>query len=234
MDAKSIIAEISQSKEYYNLCKSIAKGSGLHDDLFQELLLILLEYNQEKIKLLYDKGELKWFIARILKNQHDSRTSKFNKVYRALNDTVEINNETEIKEDLSDPYTIEILDYEQSRESFKTKEEWYANNLLRAYLKEGGYRKLERKTGISRAAIRAVLERVFESIRLRAKIISDFMQTEKIVIDLPPYIKQNIFRRALIMGTDPISLTAKQLSKINKPVSFRNKPQGNQLELFQN
>lgn len=54
----------------------------LGDDLFQEFILILLEYPEEKLKDVYDRGILDWFCSRILFNQSSSKTSPFYKQYK--------------------------------------------------------------------------------------------------------------------------------------------------------
>ena len=68
------------------LVEEIFKNLGLSpkymDDLVQEIYLILLEYNQEKLQYIYDKGQLNFFLTRIIKNQYFSNTSPFFKKYR--------------------------------------------------------------------------------------------------------------------------------------------------------
>ena len=54
----------------------------LMDDLAQEIYLILLNYKDETIITAHNRGELKFLIIRIIKNQFNSSTSAFYKVYR--------------------------------------------------------------------------------------------------------------------------------------------------------
>lgn len=52
------------------------------DDLLQECNLILLEYNQPKIEQIYNNGDIKFFLSKIVTNQYNSKTSPFWKNYK--------------------------------------------------------------------------------------------------------------------------------------------------------
>ena len=56
------------------------------DDLFQEIMLILLEYDNKKLTDMYNKNQIKFFIARILCNQYYSVHSYFYKQYKKWED----------------------------------------------------------------------------------------------------------------------------------------------------
>lgn len=56
------------------------------DDLFQELMLILLEYDNKKLSEIYKKGQIKFFASRILCNQYYSVHSFFYKTYKKYED----------------------------------------------------------------------------------------------------------------------------------------------------
>ena len=70
------------------------------DDLFMEILLILLEYDNKKLDSIYQKNQIKFFIARIICNQYYSIHSAFYKKYKKYEDNKynlsdNINNEDE-------------------------------------------------------------------------------------------------------------------------------------------
>ena len=75
-----LITKTSQDKELRQICRKI--GGNLSDDLFQELMVILLEYNEQKLIDIYNKGYYKWFLVKTLTNQFNSNSSPFNKKYR--------------------------------------------------------------------------------------------------------------------------------------------------------
>lgn len=51
-------------------------------DLLQEIYMILLELDQSLLQNLIDKKQIRFYIARILRNQFYSKTSKFYKTYK--------------------------------------------------------------------------------------------------------------------------------------------------------
>lgn len=53
-------------------------------DLKEEVMLILLTYDKEKIAGMYSRKELNFFTARIIRNQWHSKNSSFWKNYRKL------------------------------------------------------------------------------------------------------------------------------------------------------
>jgi hypothetical protein len=52
------------------------------DDLEQEVYMILLEYDKDKIVELYERKQLKYFIVGIITRQYNSKTSPFYKKYK--------------------------------------------------------------------------------------------------------------------------------------------------------
>lgn len=68
-DIKTIISNMAIKDEH-------------RDDLFQEVVVILLEYDNEKLEAIYKKKQLKFFVARIICNQYYSVHSYFWKTYK--------------------------------------------------------------------------------------------------------------------------------------------------------
>ena len=71
------------------------------DDLEQEIYMILLEYNKNKIIELYNNNQLKYFIVGIIQRQYNSKTSPFYKKYKKYYSIVDENviNNMEITEE---------------------------------------------------------------------------------------------------------------------------------------
>lgn len=90
------------------LLKNISIKQNDFDDLKSEILLIILEYDKEKIIELYEKNQLKFFIIRIINNQYFSNSSpyfkKYKKYYQLIdgniynNTTDDLDNDTEDRE----------------------------------------------------------------------------------------------------------------------------------------
>lgn len=71
------------------------------DDLEQEIFMILLEYDKDKIIELYEKKQLRYFIVGIIQRQYNSKTSPFYKKYKKYYSIVDANvlNNDEINEE---------------------------------------------------------------------------------------------------------------------------------------
>ena len=71
------------------------------DDLEQEIYMILLEYDKDRIVELYEKKQLKFFIVGIITRQYNSKTSPFYKKYKKYYQYIDgnyVNNE-DVEED---------------------------------------------------------------------------------------------------------------------------------------
>lgn len=79
----NVIEEIAKRKEVEAICANIGiEGTDL-EDLSQMIYLMLLEYqDQERLVDMYARGELRFFIARMLTNNYFSITSPWYQVYR--------------------------------------------------------------------------------------------------------------------------------------------------------
>jgi hypothetical protein len=131
-----VIIKTSQDKELKQICRKI--GGNLADDLFQELMLILLEYDKEKLLSIYNKGYYKWFLVKTLTNQFNSNSSPFAKKYRPK----------EIDFILTSDYDHNIDILIDKIDKQLNKLHWYDRELFKAYVESGSYRKLSKQTDI--------------------------------------------------------------------------------------
>lgn len=96
---EQIAIEIYDSSWLQNECKKICpQDKELREDLFQEIMLIILTFKPEgALQTAYSKGEHLPFIKKIIMNQFNSVTSPFYKQYRKFasitQSTIEIENE---------------------------------------------------------------------------------------------------------------------------------------------
>ena len=82
MSTRGVVEEIARSKLIQE-CILIVTGGvwrSEYDDLVQDILIEML--NQTKIVDLYKRGQLKYFIMRIVRNNIQSNTSRFFYRYR--------------------------------------------------------------------------------------------------------------------------------------------------------
>lgn len=84
MDKMSIISEIAKKKVVETMVKNVTYKP-LNDDtkdLVQMVYLILLEYDEEKLKDLWLNNQINFFLARIIINQFRSKNSPFHTIFR--------------------------------------------------------------------------------------------------------------------------------------------------------
>ena len=82
MTKEEVVEYIARSKLIQECILMVTGGvwRSEYDDLTQDILIELLD--QEKIVSLYQKGQLKYFIMRIIRNNIQSNTSRFFYRYR--------------------------------------------------------------------------------------------------------------------------------------------------------
>ena len=85
MNKQDIITIIHKEHWIEDIIKKYNLDGSLKDDFIQEMYLILLEYNEDKIVELYSKYQLKYFLIRICVNNYKSTTSPWYKKYMKYN-----------------------------------------------------------------------------------------------------------------------------------------------------
>ena len=80
---REIIDEMARDKKVEEFISNTAKTSNIDlTDLAQDIYLSLLQYDDEKIEGMYERGELDFFLARMITNNINSQTSPFYSHYR--------------------------------------------------------------------------------------------------------------------------------------------------------
>lgn len=80
---RGIVEMLAREKRVEKFIKNAAKTTAPElDDLAQDIYLILLEMDEEKLVELYENKQLNYWIARIILNQYFSNTSPFFTKYR--------------------------------------------------------------------------------------------------------------------------------------------------------
>lgn len=101
MNKYEIIKELFESGMLHTLAHNMCVGDEYKDDLIQEIIMILLEYDDDKIKYMYDNKQLKFFCVRLIQNQFHSAHSPFYKKYKKYYTLVD-GNKTILDDDLDD------------------------------------------------------------------------------------------------------------------------------------
>lgn len=76
MDVLNIVDKLARNRVVEDMIKNM-NINDYPDDLAQEIYLILLEYDKEKIEDIYNKNQINFFISRIITNQAFSKNSPF-------------------------------------------------------------------------------------------------------------------------------------------------------------
>ena len=94
-----IVNELAKNKVVETMCVNFGVEQAYFDDLVQEIYLIILEYDDNKIINMYEKNQIKFFITRIIKNQYFSKNSPFYKKYKTYDQRQDNNKQVETEED---------------------------------------------------------------------------------------------------------------------------------------
>lgn len=103
-----IMQEVYEENIVRDIITNMRVKSNDIDDLEQEIYMILLEYNRDRIVELYEKKQLRYFIVGIVSRQYNSSTSPFYKKYKkyyTLIDGNYVNNE-DVMEENNDDYVV--------------------------------------------------------------------------------------------------------------------------------
>lgn len=150
--------------ELKKITLKITKNNELSEELFHYCLMILLEYNQDKINEIIKKGHMKYFFVSILTNQWISSTSPFYKQYKKYN----FDYDDKIFEYTDDELYDEELDEKICFIEEKLQEEhWYVQRLIEMK-KDLSYGQISNITKIPRSSL-------FNTIKkFKEKIIKDY------------------------------------------------------------
>lgn len=96
-----IINELERNNTIRELCENMRVSSADIDDLVQEIYLILLEYDNEKVINMYNNKQLKFFLVGIIQRQYHSVTSPYYKKYKKYYNLIDANtiNNSELNDD---------------------------------------------------------------------------------------------------------------------------------------
>lgn len=138
-------------------------GKDLWEDLRQEVAVIVLEYDSQKIKDLQEKGKqvFKFWIVRICCNQTNSKYGKFGRMYASLvpvedvvkfikDDGEQIDNSQEVVDGIT-----------KAMESLY----WYDKEILKMYIELGSVRKVSKQTGIPHTSIFISIKNIRKCIK---------------------------------------------------------------------
>lgn len=92
MTKHEIIEQVSKDNTYLDYCKKVCNGKDIHKDLYQYVILTMLEMNEETLIDVFNRGKIKAYVLGIIyKSIYGNRSSFFTE-YEGKIKTEEINN----------------------------------------------------------------------------------------------------------------------------------------------
>lgn len=188
-----IITDLFTGKNFNDFIKKL-EPAHLRDDLKQEVAVIICSWADEKIVGLEERGELSFYVVRMVFNMVTNKYHPFYKTYRS--EDIEFKEITRGATHLSYGYddeldvadkpdptreeTTESLAFRDSERECREQMEdftlaeienlyWYNRDLVKLYLEVKTYRAMERETGIPYISCYKTIQKSFEILREKAK-----------------------------------------------------------------
>jgi len=163
-----IINEISYDAEYIGIARKITGGHDIHKDLFQEFIILLYGFEDEKIIGLYEKKELRYFsvgvMRRMLMPNHE-----FFKSHKIL-DNLDLTN-LEIKEDVYEVSDLKAPDIigdilkTPVKTLIKQGHFGFEKAILKLSVDLGSAIAVSKKTGIDKEVVYKAIRRIKKDLK---------------------------------------------------------------------
>lgn len=167
-----MVIQINNSKIYKEILQNITKQNQHFEDLWQDLMLLLLTHKNKKQYLeMYNTKQFKYFFVRIIQNQFNSFSSPFAKKYKNL------------KLD-KDNFNLDFCIYDNDEEDVERKENleiqmekiekildeevcWYDKKLFEKYYfdEKSSYGKISKETKIPKTSVYRSVTDTFEIVK---------------------------------------------------------------------
>lgn len=166
MTKNQIIEKLYTGKNFTD-CIAKMEPEHLREDLKQEVILIVCEWDEEKIQKLHADHVLEFYVVRVILNLIKSNTSNFYKTYRQI--MVEF-----INHEVADDFNREERELREMVEDMAIEEidrlYWYEKGLIELYIKHGNYRAIEKDTGIPFTSCYKSIQKSIKTIREKVAI----------------------------------------------------------------
>ena len=150
MDRNEIIKKIHEEGKILEVCKNIAKGFA--DDLYMEVIMILLEYKELEQVFSKSGNSFNYFVIKIINNIWCDNSRRFHKRYiSGLNYTDIHTSQSDLADKIK--FESELLKIEKAMaivdaDCRQKKVYPLGGKLFEIYLRQGSIRKVQKKTNI--------------------------------------------------------------------------------------
>jgi hypothetical protein len=176
---------IYREKEYKRICMRVCTGDELSDDLFHEMILVLMKYDDAKITGLYERGELRWFITRIMMTMWRCKSSPFYQNYRKGTESItertpmpeeEYDLDRDLRTQLIIDTTAKVL---EEKLTSGNRNDWYEATMWKLYMETGSFRKAQERSRIPYKSIANTVRRMKLIIAKRIELEANGMKAKK-------------------------------------------------------
>ena len=170
MTKSEIVLEITKDKAYSNYCKKVCSNKDIYKDLYQYVILYLLEMSEEKIVRLYNEGGLKNYIVRIIYlNAHGD--TPFTRQQKSIGDDIKINSIANEEKDNKEERINLVKEAIKKEVLICHQKKIYPAGLklLDLHLELGSYQKVANKTKIPYKTVIKYISSIKEKIRNNLK-----------------------------------------------------------------
>lgn len=163
MNREQIIDKFVKDDEYRAICRQVAGSDA--DDLYQELVLFILEISTEKLVRL-DETCLKCFFFRMAQKQYRSNNSAFFRKYRKEGIVLREHADDIIQQQQDTAIPQEVID-----DTLKAVEalEWYDREILNWYAQQGSMRAVSQDIRIPLTSIQGTIKNARKEVKSKIK-----------------------------------------------------------------
>jgi hypothetical protein len=167
MTRSQIIEQLFTGKNF-NDCIGKMEPEHLRDDLKMEVIAIVCEWPEEKVKEIYFDGKLEFYVVRVIINMLSNKYSPFYKKFRIQ--TLQLTNM-----EIAELYGMEERELREEREGKEDQAlagvdtlDHYSAEMLRIYRETGSYRAMEKATKIPRSSCNNAIKKIYKELKNKA------------------------------------------------------------------
>ena len=165
---KEIIDKVANDKHYLNYCKRLCRGRDVYNDLYQYVMLYLLEMDEDKL-INISKGNLKGYIERIIWVNAYYKTTPFHKKHALISCDNEFRADDLVDDSESNSEEIHnrligAIDQTIKEEEERDNGHSWDVELFKIWMKEGSASATARATSIPYHTVRININQIIEKI----------------------------------------------------------------------
>lgn len=167
-----LIHDVLQHQSYRKACYDLVRGTFEDgEDLYQEMLLALLEKGERKLSEVYNSGGHRWYVLGLIYRLFLGKGSLWDQKYRDRMIRVEYDFERlEVTADVYD-YDKDIQEQSITQKINEALQElhWYERNLFMVYVESKNMKRISTTTTIPYNSVRITINKVKHKLKGKLK-----------------------------------------------------------------